>query len=59
MINLRRTRKQRKRAEKRATASENAARHGQLRVRKSLIEARNEKARRDLDAHRVGDDDEG
>ncbi len=51
-VNLRQARKARDRARKRAEAEENAARHGLSRAAKSLAEARAEKARAALDAHR-------
>ena len=51
-VNLRQARKARDRARKRAEADENAARHGLSRAAKSLAEARAEKARAALDAHR-------
>lgn len=52
IINLRQARKDRTRAEKRAAADENAARHGRSRALKLLEKARNERQRDLLDAHR-------
>ena len=57
-VNLRQARKARERARKRAAADENAARHGQTKAAKSLAEARAERARATLDAHRREPDGE-
>ncbi|MCR9151624.1 MAG: DUF4169 family protein [Rhodobacteraceae bacterium] len=51
-VNLRQARKTRERAKKRAAADANAARHGQGKAEKSLAQARADKARALLDAHR-------
>ena len=51
-VNLRQARKTRERAKKRAAADANAARHGQGKAEKSLAQARTDKARALLDAHR-------
>ena len=55
-VNLNRFRKQKARAEKTARADENAVKYGRTKAEKSLDTARRDKASRDLDAHRKGDD---
>lgn len=52
IVNLRKARKDRARAEERAGAVANRAKHGVSKADKSLAEARAAKARRDLDAHK-------
>lgn len=52
IVNLRTARKQKARAEARATAAENAARHGQSKAERTLQAAKAEKAARTLDGHR-------
>lgn len=51
VVNLNRFRKEKARAEKRAEADANAAKHGRTRAEKALEKARAEKAARDLDGH--------
>lgn len=51
VVNLGRFRKEKARAEKRAEADANAAKHGRTRAEKALDKARAEKAARDLDGH--------
>lgn len=58
VINLRTRRKQAARDSARDKAAENAARHGQTKAERALIEARAAKAARDLDAHRRDDRDD-
>lgn len=55
-INLNKARKARARAEARRQADENAVRFGRTKAQRLLEAARNEKARRMLDRHRVEDD---
>jgi len=50
-INLRAARKARDRAEKRATADQNAAKFGRSKAQKVLDQAQTEKSARDLDGH--------
>jgi len=52
IVNLRQARKDRARAGKRAMGAENAARSGRSKALRALEEARAEKDRTDLDAHR-------
>lgn len=56
ITNLNRFRKDKAREEKRRTAAENAARHGQSKAEKDLARARREKAARDLDGHNTQTD---
>ncbi len=51
IINLNKHRKARRRAESRREADANAARFGRSKADKALDEARQAKAKRDLDAH--------
>ncbi len=51
VVNLNRFRKEKARAEKRAEADANAAKHGRTKAEKALDKARAEKAARDLDGH--------
>lgn len=51
-VNLRQARKARQRADRRAAADANAAKHGQTKADRDLAQARADKARADLDAHR-------
>ncbi len=51
VVNLTRFRKEKARAEKRAGAEANAAKHGRTKAEKALEKARAEKAARDLDGH--------
>lgn len=57
IVNLRQMRKRRRRVAARAEADENAVRHGQSKATRSLIKAREKKATRELDGHRLEDDD--
>ena len=50
-VNLNRFRKQKARAEDKARADQNAARHGRSKPEKELERIRAEKAGRDLDGH--------
>lgn len=52
LINLRLRRKQAARDAQRQAGSENAARHGEGKLEKSLHKARADKAARDLDGHK-------
>ena len=52
IINLRQARKNKARRDKEATAAENRERHGRKKAERQLTEARDDKDRRDLDAHR-------
>lgn len=56
-VNLNRFRKARKRAEKRATADENARRFGRTKAERMLEAARDEKAARMLDGHYLDDEE--
>ena len=59
-VNLRLARKRHARKARRRAADENAARHGQSKAARRLAEARADRARRMLDAHRrEGDDGDG
>jgi len=51
VVNLNRFRKEKARAEKRAEADANAAKHGRTKAEKALDKARAEKTARDLDGH--------
>ena len=53
IVNLRRARKARTRAEKEREADANRARHGTPKAARDLAEARTEKALRDLDAKKL------
>lgn len=59
VVNLRAARKLRQRAKKRAEADANAAKFGQSKAERSLHQARADKARATLDAHRREPSDEG
>ena len=52
VINLNKARKTRDKAEKRASADRNAARHGRSKAEKALDKSVTERAERDLDGHR-------
>jgi hypothetical protein len=56
IVNLRRVKKARARAEKSAEADANRARHGVAKPLRELAKARDEKAARDLEKHKL---DEG
>lgn len=49
ILNLNRARKARAKADDRAKASENRAKHGRNKIEKALDQARTDKLRRDLD----------
>lgn len=51
VVNLNRFRKEKARAEKRAEADANAAKHGRTKAEKALDKARAEKTARTLDGH--------
>ncbi len=53
IVNLRRARKARERAERERQADENRARFGQAKAEKDLEAARRDKARRELDGKRI------
>ncbi|WP_226621401.1 DUF4169 family protein [Alloyangia pacifica] len=53
VINLNRVRKDRARAEKRAQADENAARHGRSKAEKQREAAEAKKSERDLEGHKL------
>jgi hypothetical protein len=56
IINLRRARKAKARAEKQEQAAENRARHGAPKSERGLTKARSEKGRRDLEALKLDPD---
>lgn len=56
IINLRRARKEKARAEADARAAANRATHGRTKADKSISKARMEKAAKDLDGHKREDD---
>ncbi len=58
IVNLRRGRKRKARAEARSKADANAARHGQTKAERTLRAARQDLEARRLDGHRRGDADE-
>ena len=58
VVNLRRTRKQKTRAEARAAANANAARHGEAKPARSLRQAREDLETRRLEGHRRKDADD-
>jgi Domain of unknown function (DUF4169) len=57
IVNLRRARKDAKRREDAVRAAENRLTHGRSKAKRALEEARAEKARRELDAHRLETED--
>lgn len=57
-VNLNRYRKQKARAEKKARADENAAKHGRGKAAKARDDAQARRAARDLEGHRRSDSDE-
>ena len=57
IINLRRVRKARARDDARREAGENAARHGLKKDEKALTAKREDDARRQLDGHRMENDE--
>jgi hypothetical protein len=59
VIKLRAARKQAKRLREETHAAANRLRHGRSKAERSLDAARDTKARRDLDRHRVDTGDEG
>jgi len=56
IINLKRARKAKARSEKEAEAEANRARHGIAKPVRDLAKARDTKAKREIDAHRLTDD---
>lgn len=58
VINLRTARKRAARTSEAAGAAQNRALHGQSKPERLVSEARREKARRDLDQHRIQDGEE-
>jgi len=59
LVNLRAARKRRARTEKAQTAAENRARHGRTAGEKARDADAEERARRQLDGHRVEEGEEG
>ncbi len=59
IVNLRRVKKAKARAEKSAQADANRAKHGVAKPVRDLAKARDEKAARDLDAQRLDRDKDG
>lgn len=59
IINLKRVKKAKARAEKSAQADANRARHGTPKSLRDLAKARDDKAERDLDAQRLDRDKDG
>jgi len=58
VVNLRTVRKRTTRARDAQRAADNRILHGQSKVERQLAEARGDKARRDLDQHRIDNGDE-
>ncbi|GGE24007.1 hypothetical protein GCM10011360_10640 [Primorskyibacter flagellatus] len=58
IVNLNRFRKNRARAEKRAEADANAARHGQTKAERQQTEAEKAQAAKRLDGHRLEEPEE-
>jgi len=56
IVNLRRVKKAKARTAKEAQADANRAKHGVAKSVRSLEEARAEKDKRDIDAHKLDDD---
>ncbi|WP_299660140.1 DUF4169 family protein [uncultured Ruegeria sp.] len=52
-VNLNRYRKEKARAEKKARAETNAAKHGQTKANKTVVKLEQDRQRRDLDGHKV------
>ena len=52
-VNLNRFRKEKARAEKKARADENAAKHGQSKADRTVVKLQQDRQRRDLDGHKV------
>ena len=57
ILNLRREKKRRARDRARETADANAARHGRTGHEKRVTETERERARREIEGHRLDDDD--
>jgi uncharacterized protein DUF4169 len=57
VVNLRRARKQMKRKQQAKEAEQNRLAHGRPKAERRLEKARAAKARRDLEAHRIGPGD--
>ncbi len=58
VVNLRRVRKQSARDREAARAAENRALHGQSKAQRQLTQARADKARHELDRHRMEEGEE-
>jgi hypothetical protein len=56
IVNLRRARKNRARAEKARNADVNRAKHGVAKSTRDLAKARTEKAERDVEGHKLDDE---
>ena len=52
-VNLNRYRKEKARAEKKARADTNVAKHGQSKTNKTVVKLEQDRQRRDLDGHKV------
>ncbi|UAB90466.1 DUF4169 family protein [Ruegeria sp. SCSIO 43209] len=52
-VNLNRFRKEKARAEKKACADANAAKHGQSKADRTVVKLQQDRQRRDLDGHKV------
>jgi len=57
IVNLRRARKEKARDEKKKGAAANRAKHGVAKSVRDLEDSRGEKARHDLEVHRLEDDE--
>jgi hypothetical protein len=57
IVNLKRVRKAKARREKEAEAEANRAKHGIAKPVRDLAKARDKKAKREIDAHRLTEDD--
>jgi hypothetical protein len=57
IVNLRRARKAKSRREKETAAEANRAKHGVAKRERELVKAREEKGKRDIEAHKLSDDE--
>jgi hypothetical protein len=57
IVNLKRVRKAKARSEKEAEAAANRTKHGAAKRTRDLAKARDEKAKHDVDAHKLNDDE--
>ena len=57
IVNLKRVRKAKARSEKEAQAEANRAKHGVAKPVRDLAKARGEKAKRNIDAHKLTEDE--